>query len=698
MNRTKGFGLLEILITLVVLGVGVAGLVSVGKIVLQTSQGTRDYETAIRLAQSRLDKLRQFNDSAGYLLIVSGSASTVIVSQAVSQAYAETWVVTDQYMGASSAWQTTPPANYALGYPGRKIVNVTVGWTDSSSVSRAVALTGNISPTLSLSSSEMGGGLGKSYPKPQIAQTPGAVPDVVTVAIGASSKETSKPLPDIQGNSSSRAIQLESVTYDTASKTKQSLQDTSTVYCSCKPDVTTQAYLPDSIYYSQTDKVQYWKMGKQVSKATGGLDASKQQDLCSTCCRDHYTDVSTEGFAGYYDPLNPTRARYTYSGSNLVASSGNYVDACRFIRIDGYYRPAPDWRLVSLTVFPASFFTDNTNVAKYQQYITYVATEYTKLQKSAFANNSDSSWSAPGSLSSIASFSAWGGNTAVSTGTGTIQLISRGIFVDTMPPSYLTDQVFKDPANGNVSSIPDVAKIPFQDINMTLLSEWSSSSSAVATVTNAPIQDLDANSSYYGTYSRGRLNAQKTTKSGTTDNPITITAKNYQGNLGVVGLPISPSAAIPIVSSALQVSISSQAQPTATVTGVIKCLDLKTTTTGNGSNKVTVYSMVACSNPVGSLNQTGDMSTMGVNCTFQNPSAPAEASYSCVGAPSTVFTLNLSRSNSQVTPDSQTIILPASGVLTGNCVLIVTDALRSAAASGFLPAGTNIPSSCTSSP
>lgn len=53
MKGQKGFGLLEILITLVVLGVGIVGLVAMSKSALTVSQDGRRYETAMRLAESK---------------------------------------------------------------------------------------------------------------------------------------------------------------------------------------------------------------------------------------------------------------------------------------------------------------------------------------------------------------------------------------------------------------------------------------------------------------------------------------------------------------------------------------------------------------------------------------------------------------------------------------------------------------------
>ena len=78
------------------------------------------------------------------------------------------------------------------------------------------------------------------------------------------------------------------------------------------------------------------------------------------------------------------------------------------------------------------------------------------------------------------------------------QLIARGIFVDVMSDSWV-DAL-------NTSDADYLTKVPFYDVNMTLLSQWSSSNTNVATVYSEPIKTLtDADSDYYGVYKRGYL-------------------------------------------------------------------------------------------------------------------------------------------------------------------------------------------------
>ncbi len=134
MEKHKGFGLLEILITLVLLGVGVAGLVSLAKGMLGTAREGGRYEIAMRLAESKLDEFRNFNavrtatpPLTAFKSIAAGSGS----QQLSSDSYGLSWTVSDQYL-SGGVWTTTKPATYLYDYPQRKLIVVTVTWDDNS--------------------------------------------------------------------------------------------------------------------------------------------------------------------------------------------------------------------------------------------------------------------------------------------------------------------------------------------------------------------------------------------------------------------------------------------------------------------------------------------------------------------------------------------------------------------------------------
>jgi len=57
--REKGFTLIELMVTVVVLAVGLLALAQMGVMAIQTNKSTSDYATATRLATNKIDTLKK---------------------------------------------------------------------------------------------------------------------------------------------------------------------------------------------------------------------------------------------------------------------------------------------------------------------------------------------------------------------------------------------------------------------------------------------------------------------------------------------------------------------------------------------------------------------------------------------------------------------------------------------------------------
>ncbi|MFG0833014.1 prepilin-type N-terminal cleavage/methylation domain-containing protein [Aeromonas bivalvium] len=693
MKWQKGFGLLEILVTLVVLGIGVVGLVALSKAALTASQDGRRYEIAMRLAESKNDEFRNFNNlvtATAPLTAYSAIASGSETKNQSGDSYNLAWIVTNQYWNdAISAWQNTTPAGYLLNYPGRKQIATTVSWTNSEGVATSVALAGYVSPAESLSEAQLNGGLDTTREGPKISYTPGVAPDVVSIDLGNGSKqETSKPSPTVsaKNNAVGKEVQFETVTYQPVGQgnTQQIQQDISSVSCGCSYGSTLSAYLPGQVYATSTNQL-YWKVGAVQSKQTSVVSGNGQPALCSSCCKDHFDGAGT-GFTNYYAPLNTSRQRY---GSDLaVAASGNYVDACRFVRLDGFYRPIPDWNLVKVIVTTSDFLAQPANQISYENYIKYVVKAYVDWQKQTLNWTSNATATAP----TISEFSDWLGSnaaaggdttTSISVNTGTRQMIARGIYVDILDPAYLS---------GIDTSVTGyLAKVPFQDINLTMLAEWSMTplsgqlTGAVtdyATVSNEPVDTIvDLNNYYFGSYSRGYLTTKKSTKeSSQVLQSVKVKATVYQGNSGVTATLISPRDRDLALSTELTVKVDSTvvAQPTLTVTGKVQCLEKS----GNNNPAPT-----ACKKNVFN-NLSMNTSTAGASCHIDKPGNDNQtAMYVCTAEQNSTLVVSFSHSGAgsssfRLNPASLSIPMtpPASGqVISGPCTLLVDNGVTNAA-------------------
>ncbi|WOX47844.1 prepilin-type N-terminal cleavage/methylation domain-containing protein [Aeromonas sp. XH] len=692
MKRQKGFGLFEILVTLVVLGVGVVGLVILSKSALTASQDGKRYEVAMRLAESKIEEFRNFNSLVtatapltAYASITSGNATK---SQS-GDSYTLAWTVTNQYWnGSTSAWQNTAPAGYLLNYPGRKQINTTVSWTNSEGATASVALIGYASPTESLTAEQLNGGLDTARTGPKISYNPGVAPDVISIDLGNGSRqETSKPSPTVvaKNNTVGKEVQFETVTYQPGNQgnTQQIQQDISSVSCACTYGSTLNAYLPGQAYSTATNQL-YWKVGVLQSKQTGTV-GNNQPALCTSCCKDHF-DGSGGSFTSYYAPLNTSRQRYNSSLS--LASSGSYIDACRFARLDGYYRPLPDWNLVKVIVTTSDFLAKPANQVSYQNYIQYVVKTYIDWQKQTLNWTSSTTATAP----TISEFEAWlqtpanvaaGGDasTGITVSTGTRQLIARGIYVDILNPAYLT---------GIDTSVTGyLAKVPFQDINLTMLAEWSMTplsgqlTGAVtdyATISNEPVDTIvDLNNYYFGSYSRGYLATKKSTKDASQNlQAVKVKATVYQGNSGITATLISPQDQSQALSTELAVKIDSGTvtQPLLTVTGKVQCLE---------KTKNNDPTPIACKKNVFN-NLSMNTSTSGATCQIDKPSSDNQtAIYTCTAAQNSTLVVNFSYSGNTtflLKPSSLSIPMtpPASGqVISGPCTLLADNGVTNAA-------------------
>lgn len=689
MKRQKGFGLLEILVTLVVLGVGVVGLISLSKSALTASQDGRRYEIAMRLAESKLDEFRNFNSlvtATAPLTAYSAIASGTATKSLSGDNYVLAWTVANEYWNsATSAWQATAPAGYLLNYPGRKEIRAVVSWTNSEGATPNITLVGYASPSQSLTLSQITGGLDTTRAGPKISYTPGVAPDVISIDLGNGSKqETSKPSPTVSAKNSAvgKEVQFETMTYQPVGQgnTQQIQQDITSVSCACTYGSTASAYLPGQVYKTGTGQL-YWNIGALQSKPSGTVSGNNQPALCGSCCMNHFDGTGT-GFTNYYAPLNTSRKRY--NSALVVAVSGNYVDACRFVRLDGYYRPIPDWNLVKVIVTTSDFLAAAANQISYENYIKYVVKAYVDWQKQTLNWTSNPTAAAP----TISEFSDWlatnaaaGGDTTtgISVNTGTRQLIARGIYVDILDPAYLS---------GIDTSVTGyLAKVPFQDINLTMLAEWSMTPLSgqltgvvtdYGTISNEPVDTIvDLNNYYFGSYSRGYLTTKKSTKdSSQVLQSVKVKATVYQGNSGVTATLISARDQSLALSTELTIKVDSTvvAQPTLTVTGKVQCLEQ----TGNKDPSPTtckknVFNNLSISSP-----------TTGASCHIDKPGNDNQtAMYVCTAPQNSTLVVSFSHSGSfRLNPASLSIPMapPASGqVISGPCTLLVDNGVTNAA-------------------
>ncbi|NCB57817.1 MAG: hypothetical protein EOM46_09980 [Gammaproteobacteria bacterium] len=573
----SGIALLEVLIAFTIVMVAVVAIYQLQNKFIKSEYETSAYLSGLQLAESKLDDLRTFSE-------LSSTAS------AAEDGYPSYEGVGNDTGGhkLSAGGHTVGIFNFDLHWTSEEDSNskdivVTVSGVNSTA---NITLFGSVSRIQKVQEDKLASISGIENETPQVNYKPGDAPDVISISLGEQLKqETTKPFPKVEKeNGSGVEVNFQNITYNDKSNT-QVLVDTSTVSCDCTfassntPKYTTnpaQPLLVSNLLYWATQREEKSKWGVYVDSALkpdaySDSATQKQTSICDACCENHFKG-SGSALQDYYNPINYTdTSKYNSSGS--VVSSGEYIDSCRVMRLDGYYsrlltegkyndadvligwtnfhygQLLPDWNLVKLNIMSYDFLSQSQNQAYYVSYVKYVVKRYIDLQKLVNGKSSDlknlSSTSIQDNSNKdyyIQSFQEWLDDNVVGEITLDVdssellnnQLVARGIFVDILPLSWLNTLAYEVEMSDDLLS-----KISFADVNMTLLVRWSPSSkkdSDVAYVSNDDIDNMtqtiydgDELSYYKKAYKRGELSIL----SGSGDQ--VITAKAYRGNSSIAG-------------------------------------------------------------------------------------------------------------------------------------------------------------------
>lgn len=618
--RKRGFTFVEVLVALVIIAVGVTGLVSLQRTFMQSSTRATEHSAALEIAQQRLEELRfqLFED------IASGTDSVL----RDDKTYAVSWAVAPQYF--DGLWRTTgdpdlpsplPPS------PDAKMVSIEVAWQMRGGEDQILTLEGWLGRI-----AMRDGGLAVTTPpprnEPSVTYNPGAAPEVIAVklteddtALSYQVKETTRPTPTVMRSGDRLTVRFDTVTYDEATQT-QRVEDFITLNCSCMfTGFESSSITPHRLILKDDRLVLDPEGGQPTTKMTGVLNpaVSGQPQLCNECCRNHHdnSNMVNTGNIFKHDTQRKQNGnhRHFYRDENGLLVESNqgannvYEESCRMRRIDGWYAMYPDWQFHAVTVTSADYLINPDGAAVYTSYVRDVVKSL--VMDSALPT-------APSDRD-------------VTVNPGSYQMIGRGIYLDDMSTEHL--QTVRTAIMNNEADW--ISKVPFYEVNLTLLGLWETSNQPVADVTNEPIQTIvDPELDYYGTYSRGRVSARDGGMS-------TITMDASLGNASVLGsLPVHPREDSQL-SSSVNVTVDAAAgvTPLYSITGEIYCLQF------NGQPcKNTHYRDVS-------------VSGVGITCSFSKQGNADTGSYACNGIPAgTSTTVNFAKAGFTFTPSSVTVI------------------------------------------
>ncbi len=486
-QKQRGFTFVEVLVALVIIAVGVAGLVSLQRMFIQSSTRAAERTAAMELAQEKLEELRFVE----YADLATGSDTATREGKSFSM----DWTIADRYWSAGGWVPSSDPSapDPLPPEPDIKSVTVSVSWTERAGDTESLDMEAWFSKIESRD-----GGLVVTQPNPRqqpsVTYNPGAAPEVIAVrlteddaAAAYQVKETTKPTPEVMRRGNKLQVNFNTVTYDQATQT-QRIEDFVTVNCSCQfVGVGSTGKTPARLIL-EGDYLVLDPNGSQTTQKMVGMPAdTNQPELCDLCCRDHHDSQEMVQTGNVYReerafarlPSGDHRHFTNVNGSLVQAGLDDvYEESCRMRRVDGYYVTYPDWNIEALTVMSSDYLVNAATSSVYVDYIRSVV-------KALMLGQTPPSPPSDRDVEVIP---------------GAYQMIARAIYLDPMTSAHRNSIITAIEAGES----DWIAKVPFYEVNLTLLGDWTSSNPAVATVDNEEIQTIvDPENNYYGAYSRG---------------------------------------------------------------------------------------------------------------------------------------------------------------------------------------------------
>lgn len=582
-NKTynqRGFSLIEVMLAVLVLSIGILAVSKLQTSLIRSGSDANHRAVAASIAQKKINDLRRFIYITTSVLptpIVEWDSldvnSVTSLKYPVSLAFAhiETdkggriqagdilsggdtyelrWTSEDYTYPTTNSIATLAGVSDDIAF---KKVHVVVQWNGVGDSINNVVSFDTILDSYSfvntdLASTTVTPGTGG----PVVKYNPLAAPDVIDIDVGdGKERQTTKPLPTVLGGGDNTMVDFTVVTYrpNGSDFIANREEEFKTVDCKCDLSASTAfAYPPGHILWDGADRDD--NVLPKIDKATA-TETNNDPDAelpCEICCRDHHDDTAS---AIKYVAGTTTGDHPHYKANGAVASSGDeYVESCRLKRIDGVFRVFQDWSLKDITVMERASLTDGSPLQS--DYVNYQKDFILQSVASAGTGIAKPVLRSPVTMSTneVSQFEA------------------RGVYIDNVydasgnenPASYLTYVA-------SASKIERLERIPFAEVNLSLLANWSSSDDANVDVSDdSAITLVDPDNDYYGSYSRGLVTALTALSSAditaairddnhglTQVNAIapspTILDDTVRINVGVAGTPFALTGDVPSISS-----------------------------------------------------------------------------------------------------------------------------------------------------
>ncbi len=375
-GHDSGFSLIEILIAVVVLATGLLALTALQGRLAQASAEAKTRSRVASMLATRMEELRAGQYSNAALDVATGTGTTTTTFACTSGA--PVWLCAAQTESAitglgvtqqvnrwtsaisAGAFAVSGTAAANLAIPEFKRIILTATWNDATGAGHTLSVSSDVSP-LSLTSNTIprSPNSGTAGGNAIVRQDNPAGPGVIPIAIGGGdATAASNPRPEIMGKNNNQSIvgtRFDVLTYEGLSGAAVIQRRVETAVISCKCE-----YGAGGVNLGEIYRTAQWPAewtgeryevvapsgatvapGDALTSKSGPVANATQSPLCTECCRDHHDAAAN---AVKFDPVRTgTYERYNASLTAVGVTNGTqYINACRLVRVDGFWRTATD--------------------------------------------------------------------------------------------------------------------------------------------------------------------------------------------------------------------------------------------------------------------------------------------------------------------------------------------------------------------
>ena len=581
--RMAGGMLLEVVLAIAVFAIGMLAIMQLQGNLTRSSADANTRTVATNIAEEIIEDIRGFKkvkadagtDEIEYLELV-GNALTDTVTRGgleytVTAEIKDFWRddVNDVFIRTDATDPPVAPDDATGGpaYAAFKLLKIDVAWNgnqdfyvDDENTAEVgegkITLYEIIPSSPPILGAKVAADINAQSEGPVVEYTPGENPDIAALDFdGEKFKESTTPVPDIIRSGDLTETYFEVVSYNNNNVFLRR-EEFITVGCECELNTgadTGEGGLRPTLW----DGIEYTE-AEFVAKAFGESANNQQSTFCDICCRDHHDGDSATNTAGYedralvYDPWKAVNTpgavitpgtnhdHFTRSKKGVISVAGDgdvYLESCRMIRKDGFFRVAQDFNQRGFYGIPENYMDNVAEVGEYSTYvIEAVADFYGPADQTDLKQPGDAGITArftnPVDGASIVYIPASDGsgtytNLPTPLGSDTQQLRARGIYLD-----YMTTEVSNridvcaDSDEATLCEIPDFTTkleiYPFFEVQLTKLATWTEFPlNMPVDVTSEAIQSNNG-------HSRGRADKQASGV-GPTKGQFAI----HKGNVGI---------------------------------------------------------------------------------------------------------------------------------------------------------------------